>query len=226
MTSQTVNFHITPISSNSKTGPIPVTTSGKQTCPDSCPLKDNGCYAVGPLAIHWKAVTEGKRGDNINQFCASIKKLPVGQLWRHNQAGDLPGIGEAIDSEQLDKIVRANKRKKGFTYTHKPLTKHNLAAIASANKQGFVINLSSNNVAQADEYIKHGLPVVTLLPGDTTSKVNHTPAGHKVVTCPAAIRDTNCARCGLCARGDRDYIIGFPVHGTSHKKATIACNIS
>ena len=31
--------HLTLSSSNIKTGPIPVTTSGRSTCPDACPLK-------------------------------------------------------------------------------------------------------------------------------------------------------------------------------------------
>jgi hypothetical protein len=59
-------FHLTLKSRNVKTGPIPVSTSTRKTCPDSCPFKNNGCYAEsGPLAIHWKAVTQGKRLTNI-----------------------------------------------------------------------------------------------------------------------------------------------------------------
>ena len=34
-------------SRNQKVGPVPVSTSGKHTCPDACPLKANGsCYAT------------------------------------------------------------------------------------------------------------------------------------------------------------------------------------
>jgi len=47
-----------------------------------------------------------------------------------------------------------------------------------------------------------------------------TPAGRKVVVCPATIRDdVSCASCQLCQR-QRDFIIGFPAHGTSKKKAS------
>ena len=57
------NTHLTLRSANAKTGPIPVSTSSIQTCPPSCLLKEAGCYAnSGPLAIHWKAVNEGRRG--------------------------------------------------------------------------------------------------------------------------------------------------------------------
>ena len=41
--------------------------------------------------------------------------------------------------------------------------------------------------------------------------------------CPAEIRDISCADCGngdpLCARLDRNFIIGFTAHGPSKKKA-------
>ena len=58
-------------------------------------------------------------------FLSAIYSLPVGQLWRHNQAGDLPGIGNKIDVKQLGQLVKASEGKRGFTYTHKPLTKVN-----------------------------------------------------------------------------------------------------
>jgi hypothetical protein len=49
---QTLRFHLTRVSSNAKTGKIPVSTSSKATCPATCPFMGNGCYAAsGPLAI-------------------------------------------------------------------------------------------------------------------------------------------------------------------------------
>ena len=64
-------------------------------------------------------------------------------------------------------------------------------------------------------------PVVAILPGNTANKVNFTPKGNKVVTCPATYNDkVNCKTCGLCAK-NRDYVIGFPVHGNGRKKAEL-----
>ena len=84
-----MRFHLAKSSRNAKTGPIPVSTSSATTCPDSCPFKRNGCYAEGgPLAMHWRAITEGKRGTAWPEFIAAVEALPKGQLWRHNQAGD------------------------------------------------------------------------------------------------------------------------------------------
>ena len=213
--------HLTIKSSNKKTGPIPVSTTSALSCPDSCPLKKNGCYADGgPLALHWRAVTEGTRGTDWVSFCESIASLPAGQLWRHNQAGDLPGLNDSINPDALRMLVKANEGKRGFTYTHKPASAENIALVREANADGFVINWSANNLAHADELAAlNAGPVATLLPAGAPS-LTKTPAGRPVVTCPAQLRDDiSCADCQLCARRDRPSIVGFIPHGTGAKKA-------
>lgn len=215
--------HLTLVSRNVKTGPIPVSTTTAETCPDNCPFKAKGCYAKGgPLAIHWRKVTEGKSGMNWDDFCRAIDGLPKGQLWRHNQAGDLPGENDNLDTIALGQLVQANKGKRGFTYTHKPLdTQNERLAVKRANAQGFTINLSANNPAHADILSDLDLgPVVTVLPQDQTEN-STTPAGRKVVVCPATIRDNiSCATCGLCQKVNRDCIVGFPAHGNGRKVAS------
>lgn len=215
-------YQFTRVSSNVKTGPIPTTMTGRSSCPDSCPLKNNGCYADNfPLVLHWQ-----KRCTlSINELTDKIKKLPRGQLWRHNVAGDLPGENENIDAEQLGKIVQANKGKKGFTYTHKNPVK-NLKTLHEAINSGFCINASANTAEQADYYHDSlDLPTVCLLPANANEKSYQTEQGNTIVTCPATIRDDiTCATCGLCADADRNFIIGFPAHGARKKKANqIAC---
>ena len=104
-------IHLTPKSKNAKTGPIPVSMSSDVTCPPSCPFNSGGgCYAAtGPIALHWKKVSSGDRGMNFADFCDTIASLPDGQLWRHNQAGDLCGAGDTLDVPALDKLSEANK---------------------------------------------------------------------------------------------------------------------
>lgn len=214
-------FHLTRTSRNKKTGPIPVSTSSTSTCPTTCPLKDNGCYAdSGPLALHWRAVSAGRRGDSLTEFCTKISRLPKHQLWRYGQAGDLPGDGRQIDAAGLRMIVRANHGRNGFAFTHYlPDVEGNADAISNANLDGFTINLSANTLDEADTLASLDIaPVVTLLPADQTQGLR-TPGGRQVVVCPATIRDDmDCARCGICAT-QRQAIIGFPVHGTGKKRA-------
>lgn len=213
---------LTRISSNAKTGPIPVSMTEKATCPNACPLKSNGCYAEsGHVNIHWNKISIGERGKAWRDFCADVASLPKGQLWRHNTAGDLPGDAEAIDPIALDMLVRANKGKQGFTYTHyNPDIGINKSLIHAANKSGFTINLSANNLEHADQLKSLNIgPVVTILPIDA-EKVTLTPAGNQVVICPA-VQNANitCATCAVCQVATRRTIIGFPVHGTGKKKA-------
>lgn len=221
----TTRYALTLKSANAKTGPIPTSVSAESTCATSCPLKKNGCYAEGgPLALHWRKVSEGARGTDWAEFCGAVAKLPAGQLWRHNVAGDLPGTGDAIDAPQLAQLVRANAGRRGFTYTHKPMTARNLAAVRKASAAGFAINLSANNLAHADALSAHGLPVVVVVPSDTAANVR-TPAGRPVVICPAVTHDNvTCASCGLCARSDRKVVVGFPAHGASYRRAESVVN--
>lgn len=216
------SVHLTLKSRNAKTGPIPVSTTTAMTCSPACPFQGSGCYAKGgPLAIHWRKVTQGIAGMPWGDFVAEIAALPENTLWRHNQAGDLPGNGDAIDIVALASLVSANSGKRGFTYTHKPTTPDNVAAIKDANANGFTINLSGNNLAHADQLADlNAGPVVVVLPADQTTNTA-TPAGRKVVVCPASVRDdVSCATCKLCAVTDRRAIIGFPAHGAAKNKAS------
>jgi hypothetical protein len=170
--------------------------------------------------MHWAKVKE--RGTNWLQFCKEIAKLPLGQLWRHNQAGDLPGEENKIDKKSLAMLVKANDGKKGWTYTHYPMgNKHNRDAVRKANEDGFTINLSADSVEQADAYADLGIaPVVVVLPKDAESQAKFlTPKGRRIVVCPAARTDvdTNCEKCQLCTVANRKVIVGFPAHGAAAK---------
>lgn len=214
-------YALTRLSTNSKLGGIPASVTSNDTCPPNCKLKGNGCYAEsGPMIIHWKKVSSGERGVPIDDFCAQIRTLPKHSLWRHNQAGDLPGSKGKIDLKALDQIVDANRGRNGFTYTHyDPRHPDNATAIRQANAQGFTVNVSAETLEQADEFADaHCGPVVTLLPADQTQPTT-TPAGRHVIVCPASIGDTTCALCAICAKPDRKSIVGFPAHGSGKAKA-------
>ena len=130
----------TAISSNSKTGPIPVTTSSRETCPTTCPFYDAGCYAKGGhTGLHWRKVTKGGRGGAWSALLDSVRKLPRGQVWRHNVAGDLPHDAGTIDRAAVMELAAANKGRRGFTYSHHVLTEGNAETIRAANAAGFTV---------------------------------------------------------------------------------------
>ena len=211
-----MQVHLSPKSANVKTGPIPVSTTESASCPADCAMRAE-CYAAsGPLAMHWRAVSNGTRGTSWGQFCASIAALPDGQVWRHNQAGDLPQVDGTIDAVKLGQLVAANAGRRGFTYSH-----HRDAAsigwIRHANAWGFTVNLSANDLADADYLADQDAgPVVVVVPSTQTTNTT-TPAGRSVVICPATQRDdVSCATCQLCQR-QRSAIVAFPAHGTRHR---------
>lgn len=214
-------YHLARLSANKKLGGIPASVSSKGTCPPNCALQGNGCYAEsGPMSIHWVAVSNGTRGTDLDEFCAQIRTLPKYQMWRHNQAGDLPGTDGVLDTHAMHKLVSANRGRHGFTYTHyDPLHPDNANLIEYANGQGFTVNLSAETLEQADVFADAGVgPVVTLLPIDQTQPTV-TPDGRHVIVCPASTGTTTCALCGICAKSDRKAIVGFPAHGSGAKKA-------
>jgi hypothetical protein len=222
-----MNIHLTLKSSNVKTGPIPVTTSEASTCPDACPLKAGGCYAKGgPLGMHWQKVSRKQRGGTLRVLEHQIRSFPAGQLWRHNQAGDLPGLSDSIDVLALSRLVSANEGKRGFTYTHKPcegdsnMETANRAAVRHANLSGFTVNLSANSLSHADRLVDLDAgPVVAVVPENAPDTME-TPAGRKAIVCPAQQRDDiTCADCQLCSRSKRSVIIAFRAHGSSKRKA-------
>lgn len=238
-----------PRSSNSKTGPIPVSTTAKASCPTTCPFRGNGCYAEhGPLAMIWAAMSDAGPNASFPQgrgemhttdwtgLCAAVAKLPEGQLWRHNQAGDLPHTDGAISYAAVRALIMANATSgaRGFTYTHHDVESltdnghHNRNLVEWSNAYGFTINLSANSLEHADALAdRRAGPVCAVLPASTLPEWNapaprlETPQGRKVVVCPATYRDdVSCASCKLCAIADRDFIVGFPAHGSAKRRAS------
>ena len=216
-----MRVHITATSSNVKTGPIPVSTTSKESCPADCGQRAE-CYAAsGPLAIHWAAVTAGTRGMDWMSFCDVINALPGDQLWRHNQAGDLPpdSTGKTIDPVKLGQLVRANIGHRGFTYSHWK-DEQSIDWIRHANAWGFTVNLSADTIDEADQLHATGCPVVVVVPSHVTANFK-TPAGNSVVICPATQREgVSCFTCQLCQR-QRTSIVAFPAHGSKYRRINI-----
>lgn len=228
-------FILTVKSSNEKTGAMPVSTSPKSTCPTACPLL-GACYAdQSYLGAIWRRMSAVEAGTaipngraqlqtiNFDQLLEKVAGFEDGTVWRHNQAGDLPGNGDAIDATELGRLVAANAaaNARGFTYTHKPMTHANAQAVRDANDAGFTVNLSANGFAHADELKATGAgPVVTLMSSATPKKhaVYRTPAGHKVIPCPKHHDpEMNCVKCELCTIAKRDVIVGFPGHSAGKR---------
>ena len=197
--------------------------------------------------MHWAKVTDRQRGDTFQVFLGKISALPKGQLWRHNQAGDLPGSNGKLDADACVDLCLANAGKRGWTYTHYNVldSDYNANVVKHMVMNGFVVNLSGNSLDHADKLADLDIaPVTTVLPieyertsakGEWTETLAEykqridirnvtTPSGRKVTVCPATyMNDVSCETCQLCARL-RDAIVGFPAHGNGKKKADAVAN--
>jgi hypothetical protein len=191
--------------------------------------KDRTCYAQGgPLAMHWRAVSQGERGVTFEEFTRRVAMLAAGTMFRHNQAGDLPGRGEQVATRQLEKLSEATAHLIAFTYTHKQRPEA-LKAIKAANSRaaGIVVNLSADSLSEADALADtRAGPVCVVVPQDAKPG-SKTPAGRTVAICPAQLSEkTTCHSCGngspLCARRNRQFIVGFRAHGQSSRRLSQA----
>jgi hypothetical protein len=176
-------------SSNEKTGPIPVSTTGAQSCPDICEFNSRsadvvdggGCYAEhGAIAWLWRNISAAGPHQSVKNgastvrttdwqgLCDHVTALDDETLWRHDQAGDFPHQNQIIDAAAVSQLVAANSGRRGFTYTHHdPFNAANAAVIAAANAGGFTVNLSGNNLQHADKLAQLQIgPVVVVLPID------------------------------------------------------------
>lgn len=221
-----MKYQLTPISSNVKTGPIPTTMTEKDSCPSTCPLKLSGCYAENfPLSLHWNKVAE--TGMGALDLSSKLSKLPRGQLWRHNVAGDLPHKDGIIDIDEIRPILDSVKSRKLSTivYTHHlPFKNH--AQLDEIKRAGININISCESVEQALSNTRAGFNSVCIMPKNAP-KVTKYFDGYsgqlnaRVVMCPAQTSErVTCASCGLCAkdRTKEAIIIGFYPHGTKSKQ--------
>jgi hypothetical protein len=128
-----------------------------------------------------------------------------------------------IDADYLDALLDAVPRR-GVSFTYSHFDWKLWADKLAPGKT--VINFSTESPLTAAAATLENVPSVVVLREDywQGSKTQSAPFGVRIVRCPAEYREGfSCADCGngepLCARRDRDYIIGFSAHGPSKKKA-------
>lgn len=234
-----MSFKFIDNSQSRKIGDMPSSYSPRSTCPDTCGLKNNGCYGDKfPIRLHWDRYSSDNK-NNWEDFVSQVRdfrQANPNKLWRYNVVGDLVGNKNKIDFYKLKKLVKANNKGKVLAYTHKhnlsgtKMSEDNIAHVRYANKRGFTINLSADNVSDAKILSdKTNLPVATVL-NMTKQKYDvlkpqvrkdYTEylSDNKIVICPEQTQDKlsasktiTCDTCQLCANPKRKVIVGFLKH--------------
>ena len=217
------------INRNKKTGPIVKCSAPAINCPDSCPLKGNGCYAENfPLALQWLKQQAGTSPWSCTWegLLGKLKRVAKHAKVRMWEAGDFPvTVTGAMDPLKLLQLTEALRGKRAWAYTHHiPGLIGDVTAdfIRSARSRGFTINLSfDNKEVVMDAYMNQGHSCVLAVPSTETRRGWRTPGGNRVRVCPAHFRpgEVSCASCDLCHTRPADLAIAFPAHGTKAKSA-------
>ncbi len=203
-------------SKDTKTGMIPASYSPKDTCPDSCSLKQGGCYAWGLFYLN---ILGGKIKNGTIQI-RSLKDALKGRrvdakVVRHRIAGDVVGDVDQTVQECLE-VEQAGLTNIGYTH-------HWEAEEAQPLKKWFRASCQS-----LEELIKARSMgwSVALMVGEDTPRTLVLENGEKAFVCPArhgiaGKRDITCNTCTLCKVDLRtnDKTVMFKVHGS---KGTIA----
>lgn len=214
--------------SNKKLGKgVYASTTSANSCPTTCGMYAK-CYAKkGPQSWHWAKVNRAERGTDWNTFCNQVERLKPGTLFRHNVSGDLPTIGDTLDTVKLDQLQCAvtNSGAKFYTYTHWNISQTNRDIIKRFSQYGFTINVSTETIRTAAKYHLEGLDVVitdtalfkfavnNLKEYKQPTKIKYCGEEVKVIPCPEQYTDSaTCATCKLCTRVNRDFIIAFKEH--------------
>lgn len=198
-------------------------TSIESSCPKSCPLKGDGCYAqLSFVGIQTRRLDDEAEGFSPIQVArseaaaidASYKGGPVAKdrALRIHVAGDCRTIASA---KLVNSAVGRWKKRGGgsvWSYTHawKNVPRsdwHHVSILASVTNVGEVAEARSKGYAPSIVVPEHPSDKAYTLEGSDV----------KWIPCPAQTRDVGCTDCKLCFNADRLFQsnmgIAFAAHG-------------
>ncbi len=210
-------------SKNAKVGDVAATYAPiAQTCPTSCKLRDNGCYAqsgnVGFTVRRLEAAHTGLNGDT----CAVLEGDEIADMAAHAPNGHALRIhvsGDATSNFRAMQLARGAARWQGpvWSYTHawrdvSRLSWGRVSILASCEALGEVVAAREAGYAAALVVAHH--------PQD--GRAFRTPEGVKVIPCPSQTRDVKCTDCKLCWNDElllaQGACISFAAHGATKKR--------
>jgi len=196
------------VSENAKTGKVSATYRPETSCPNTCPLFGQGCYAEnhigGSASLKQRADTYGK--DSLDAVYALAVSIPKGGTLRLNVSGDFLGEDGRLDRDYAAAcnslaITRPDVTIIAYTHAWRKL---------SPKDFDFTVNASCDTPADVADAIAAGWATSVVEPGHIFD--GQTIGGRRVITCPNVTRGVQCIDCKLCSRPTR-ATIAFPVHG-------------
>lgn len=205
-------------SADRKTGKVSATYAPFASCPTTCPLQANGCYAGnGKVAIVMRRLGEEAAARNATPReiaeaeAAAIRGLTGKRALRLHVGGDCADEETASIVATAAEEYSAKHGAKVWGYTHA------WAGVARTAWRNVSMLASVHTVTAAKLALKRGYTPAIVIK-EHASKA-YTVDGLKVIPCPATIRDDiTCEKCKLCWTS-RNAAVGFPAHGAQTRKA-------
>ena len=210
-------------SNNAKTGNVACTyVSIESSCPTSCPLKDEGCYAQSTM-VAFSVKRTNAAGRTAMQAARDeahlirTAKVPRGRPMRLHVSGDC--ASEPAAREVGLAVETWHERGGGpvWSYTH---------AWRDVRRRfwfGVSVLASCDHPKQGRAALRRGYAPATIVashPADGKAYVAH---GVRWIPCPEQTRGIQCVECRLCWDADglrqRKSGIAFAVHGGTKKRA-------
>ena len=205
----TVKTHVVLKSRNSKVGPMATTYRTQVSCPTTCPLLDNGCYANGRIFGIPKALGR----DDVSAVLA-LAETPLPHGIRFNVSGDFLDAKGKPDKRYIaacNKVARAHPDALKIAYTH-------AWRVLSPAMFDFPVNASCETVEDVEKAVAAGWQAV-IVNGEDGSMIGE----KRVLTCLAETKNLSCADCGLCGQDVRTRpVVSFTAHGGGKQLATKA----
>ncbi len=209
-------------SKNAKVGDVAATYAPiTKTCPASCPLRDNGCYAQsGNVAFavrRTEAYTDGLDGDTVailegDELSDLASSAPRGHPLRIHVSGD------AITP------FRASQMARGAAYWPGPVWSytHAWGAVPRAAWGRVSVLASCETLAGVQLALALGCAAALVVPDHPKDGRARTVDGVKLIPCPAQTRGVKCTDCRLCWNDalllKQGACITFAAHGASKKR--------
>lgn len=195
-----------------KTGEIVASYSPKDTCPDSCALKQGGCYAWGLFYLNVLSSKIKNRTIQIKSLKEALAaRRDDCKIVRHRVAGDI--VGDVPGTlEECKEVIKAGLTNIGYTH-------HWRSEEAQPLKEYF--RASCETVEDVLEARKNGWAATMIVPKGSPKRMK-LPNGETAYKCPARYGvegkpDITCNTCTLCKVDERtaDKTVMFEVHGNA-----------
>lgn len=207
----------------------------ESSCPNSCALKEKGCYAqLSFVGMQVKRLDREAEGTSALQ----VARAEAQAIDKSYNGGDVPKgrdlrIHVAGDSRTLagtrlinNAVARWKKRGGGSAWSYTHVWK----AIPRQEWSNVSILASVDSVEQVAEARKQGYAPAIVVDTHATDKAYKLPNSDvKWIPCPAQTRDVGCSDCRLCFNADRLYKsnmgIAFAAHGIKKNQIKRRLNV-